>query len=549
MKRWIAVLLALMLMTVTPSALGDAIEKKGCFYASGSKAQVCDIYVPDGEGPFPVIILVHGGGFLFGDSGMPVIQPVIEAAKQRGYALASVDYRKSSEAVFPAALADVKAAVRFVRTAAGRYGFDAERVVLWGESAGAYLAWTFSPVSDLDLNSLNPITNVRTYGSDVQRVMRCTRGYMQTVQACGVAACAEHFPGDGVDGRDQHLHPTYNTLCAKEWYETYGAVYRNLIEGGLLSVMAGHIAAPYVEMELDPQKTPRDCLPASLNPTLLQGVLRDRLGFNGLITTDATIMGGYCMAMPRREALPASVMAGCDMLVFSTDFEEDYSFLMTALEDGRLTQERLDEAVRRILALKARVCGRGTEAQEVPARRWRRECACKAVTLVKAIEPGALPISPRQCPLVRLIVQGRDTICDGSMTEIATAWLEQAGYAVEVYDPYADELHGVPKTRCDRLTLYLSNYEQASNQTVVRAGWCQKHALDIPRFLNEETCVYVSFGNPYLLRDVPRIKTYINAYTATRDTIEVTLEKLSGYGEFTGVSPVNAFCGLIDTKF
>lgn len=140
MKRWMAALLALALATVATSALGDAIEKKGCYYASGSRAQVCDIYVPDGQGPFPVIILVHGGGFLFGDSGMPVIQPVIEAAKQRGYALVSVDYRKSSEAVFPAALGDVKAAVRFVRTAAGRYGFDAERVVLWGESAGAYLA-------------------------------------------------------------------------------------------------------------------------------------------------------------------------------------------------------------------------------------------------------------------------------------------------------------------------------------------------------------------------------------------------------------------------
>lgn len=463
--------------------------------------------------------------------------PLLHAANlEEGGAGAASDATCIGFPMMVAASDDAQAVERFARVCAV-------------EGRRAQVNWTFSPVSDLDLNSLNPITNVRTYGSDVQRVMRCTRGYMQTVQACGVAACAKHFPGDGVDGRDQHLHPTYNTLCAKEWYETYGAVYRNLIEGGLLSVMAGHIAAPYVEMELDPQKTPRDCLPASLNPTLLQGVLRDRLGFNGLITTDATIMGGYCMAMPRREALPASVMAGCDMLVFSTDFEEDYSFLMTALEDGRLTQERLDEAVRRILALKARVCGRGTEAQEVPARRWRRECACKAVTLVEAIEPGALPISPRQYPLVRLIVQGRDTICDGSMTEIATAWLEQAGYAVEVYDPYADELRGVPKTRCDRLTLYLSNYEQASNQTVVRAGWCQKHALDIPRFLNEETCVYVSFGNPYLLRDVPRIKTYINAYTATRDTIEVTLEKLSGYGEFTGVSPVNAFCGLIDTKF
>lgn len=171
------------------------------------------------------------------------------------------------------------------------------------------------------------------------------------------------------------------------------------------------------------------------------------------------------------------------------------------------------------------------------------------MTLVKAIQPDALPISPGKYPLVRLIVQGRDDICDGSMTGIAAAWLERAGYAVEVYDPYADGLHGVAQARRDRLTLYLSNYGQASNQTVVRAGWCKKHALDIPRFLNEETCVYVSFGNPYLLRDVPRVKTYINAYTATRDTIEVTLEKLSGYGGFTGVSPVDAFCGLMDTRF
>lgn len=109
-------------------------------YGDLSASQVLDLHLPAGEGPFPVIVLLHGGGFLFGDQRMPIIQPVIDAAVAKGYAVASVDYRKSSEAIFPAALSDVKAAMRFLRKNAGEYGIDPEQVVLWGESAGAYLA-------------------------------------------------------------------------------------------------------------------------------------------------------------------------------------------------------------------------------------------------------------------------------------------------------------------------------------------------------------------------------------------------------------------------
>lgn len=123
-----------------PDQTGSIDGIKGVAYASGSPAQVCDIYQPEGVDKAPVIVLVHGGGFAFGDQGMELIQPVIKAGLAHGYAVVSVDYRKSSEAVFPAALADVKAAVRFVRANAGEYGFDPDRVAVWGESAGAYLS-------------------------------------------------------------------------------------------------------------------------------------------------------------------------------------------------------------------------------------------------------------------------------------------------------------------------------------------------------------------------------------------------------------------------
>ena len=261
-----------------------------------------------------------------------------------------------------------------------------------GSSIG--INWTFSPVCDLDLNFLNPITNVRTFGSDLSRVEAMTESYVRAVQSCGLAACAKHFPGDGVDYRDQHLHPTVNSLSAEEWYGSYGAVYENLINKGLLSVMTGHIAQPKVALDLNPGLSFEEAmLPASLSRTLLTGVLREKYGFNGLITSDATIMGGYCQAMERRLAIPASIMAGCDMLVFNTDFEEDYQYILDALADGRLSMERLDEAVLRILALKAKVC-RKAENQPVPAALWHEEAAHKGITLVKNTQPEKLPISP-----------------------------------------------------------------------------------------------------------------------------------------------------------
>ncbi|MBO5976618.1 MAG: glycosyl hydrolase family 3 [Oscillospiraceae bacterium] len=408
--------------------------------------------------------------------------------------------------------------------------------------------WSFSPVCDLDLNYANPITNVRSFGSDTDKVMRFSEKYVSTMQSRGMAACAKHFPGDGVDHRDHHLHVTVNSLSADKWYETYGAVYENLIAADLMSVMVGHIAQPNVARDADGSLSDAEAYaPASMSPTLLQKVLRGTLGFNGLITSDATIMGGFCMHKPRGEAIPAAIMAGCDMLVFSTDFEEDYGFVLSALADGSLSRRRLDEAVTRILALKAKVCFAAAEIEKLPAKDWHRECADKAITLVKNKEDGLFPITPERYPRIRLIFLGKDAIPDGSVKAIARAALEKEGFGVELYEPMEDDLHGSGKLSSDRLTLYIANCEQASNQTTVRLNWCPKHALDIPRFLKEEPCVFVSLANPYHLQDVPMIRTYINAYTATETTIKLCIEKLMGRSEFKGLSPVDPFCGLPDT--
>ncbi len=422
-----------------------------------------------------------------------------------------------------------------------------------GQRAG--INWSFSPVCDLDLNYRNPITNVRSYGSDKERVKRNTEIYVRAMQKCGMAACAKHFPGDGVDFRDQHLHPTYNSLSAEEWYASYGMIYENLIKNDLMSIMAGHIVQPNVAKDINPNLTFEDCMPASQSRELLTGVLREKYGFNGVITTDATIMGGYCMAMARRYALPKSIMAGCDMIVFSTNFAEDYDYLLDGVRDGLLTEDRLDEAIERILALKACVCKRngadkkvGFKEESIEALRWHRECADKAVTLVKNRNPQALPVTNEKYDSIRLISLGRDEISEGSIREMAGKLLQKKGFEVEYYNPYEDDLHGCKDLQKSRLMLYLANYEQASNQTEVRIHWCEKHALDIPRFLNEEDCIFVSFSNPYHLQDVPRIKTYINAYTATKCTVEAVIEKILGESRFEGNSPVDAFCGIPDTK-
>ena len=399
--------------------------------------------------------------------------------------------------------------------------------------------WSFSPVVDINYNPQNPITNIRAYSDDPDTVLKHATVFIKTMQDEGMAACCKHFPGDGVDFRDQHLHPTYNTLSVEDWNRTYGRVYKALIDEGVLSIMAGHICQPAVTIEENPSLRPEEVLPATLCPELLQGVLRGKLGFNGLITTDATIMAGYYqIGENRAELLVQSIMAGCDMLLFNDNFYEDYEAVLNAVEKGILSHERLDEAVLRILALKMKVCGRETQ-RKIEPEKWAYECADKAITLVKHTG-NILPIATGKTEEIKICVFGDDGIQGGSLSQIAKDYLNANGYQVTDYDVKKDCSTDVP-------VLILSNYGTGSGKTAVRVFWDRGLPFRSD-FMARENVIYVSFGNPYHLMDVPRVKTYINAYSANRITVEAALCKIIGKSSFTGVSPVDAFCGMIDTK-
>jgi beta-N-acetylhexosaminidase len=416
------------------------------------------------------------------------------------------------------------------------------------EGSEAGINWTFSPVADLDLNFMNPIINVRAFGSDQVYVQNAVNEYIRVVQDGGMAACAKHFPGDGVDFRDQHLHPTYNTLSAQEWYDSYGKIYESMIDQGLLSIMAGHIVQPEVEREINPGLTDAQLLPGSLSRELLTGVLRERFGFNGVIATDATIMGGYNMAMERERALPASIEAGCDMLVFNNHFYEDYQMMIDGLKKNYLSVERLDEAVMRILALKAKVAReQKDEVEELPVKEWVTACADRSVTLVKNTT-GIVPVQKDKYTRVKLICFGEDKTPDGSLKAMVTEALEKEGLNVEEYIPtFKDDLKAVRELDSHTLTVYICNMEAKSNNTAVRIYWFPKHAMQIPRYIEAEDGIFLSFSNPYHLQDIPRIRTYINAYSASQATVDAVIGKMFGRSEFKGISPVDAFCGLMDT--
>ncbi len=458
-----------------------------------------------------------------------------------------------------------------------------------GEEASAVgCNMSFAPIVDLSINWRNPIISNRTWSDQVDTVIQYSKEYMRGIQEFGILATAKHFPGDGVDERDHHLSYASNSMEPKEWDETFGRIYKELSEAGLPAIMAGHIHLPNYEKALHPERTLDEMLPASLNKTLLDELLRGKLGFNGLVVTDASHMVAMTSSMPRKELLPTAIEAGCDLFLFFNDPEEDFRWMKEGYLNGTISEERLQDALRRTLGLKAKLGYHKIKKEDIMLDKENalaqigkpenkaiaKEVSDQAITLVKDKQKNIFPVTPERYKKILLVPVKGYTGGFGAMIsrgqgkahEIVKELLEKRGHVVTIWQSTEEKIMQLPEkeraaaianvyAQKQPISNLTENWDLIINLSSVNAGgttqriiWpASKGTPDAPFYVHEIPTIFVSVQNPFDLADVPQVGTYINTYDSMPETMESLVEKLAGESEFKGVSPVDAYCGLIDT--
>ncbi|MGY0194338.1 glycoside hydrolase family 3 protein [Leptothrix sp. BB-4] len=430
--------------------------------------------------------------------------------------------------------------------------------MLSAELASLGVNWTFSPVLDVNQKFQSAVVGTRSYGSDPALIGELAQLHIEVFQQHGVATTAKHWPGEGFDDRDQHLVTTINPMTVEEWTAVFEPLYARAVEAGVLSVMSAHIAFPdYLRrVGMDAIELYR---PASISRHLNQTLLREQLKFNGLIVSDATLMGGLESWGSRRQWLPEVIENGCDMILFSPSVDTDIETLLDAFRTGVLSQKRIDEALVRVLGLKARMNLHRPRPEAAVDPSLIGSPAHKAVmarlsdlspTLVKDVH-GTVPLDRQK---VRKILMFKEENVhplggDESFRIQLDQLLAAEGFEVHVFDPTSDDL-GI-RLEHD-LILYVFAQESQLMKSRLYIDWVRLHGGTLPgmsRVWWDTPTVFISFGHPYYLYDAPRVPCLINAYTPTPDIQRAVVDKLLGRSRFTGKSPVDAFCGLADAHF
>jgi beta-N-acetylhexosaminidase len=418
--------------------------------------------------------------------------------------------------------------------------------------------WTFSPVLDINEKFQSAVVGTRSYGSDPRRIADLASLHIRVFQHNGIATAAKHWPGEGFDDRDQHLLTTVNPLSMAEWSTLFEPLYTRTIADGVLSIMSAHIAWPaYAEhagetgVEL--------YRPASISRHLNQSLLREQLGFNGLIVSDATLMGGLESWGSRRQWLPEVIENGCDMVLFSPSVGEDIETLLAAVDSSALSLQRIDAALVRVLGLKAKL------KLDRPDTRSRQDMALidspahRAImaqlsdlspTLVKDVR-GTVPLDRQQIRKILVFKEENVNPLGGndSFRIHLDTLLAEEGFEVRVFDPASDTLGLCAE---HDLILYVFAQESQLMKSRLFIDWARLHGGAIPGMARpwwNKPTIFISFGHPYYLYDAPRVPCLVNAYTSTPDMQRAVMDKLLGRSTFTGQSPVDAFCGLPDAHF
>lgn len=403
------------------------------------------------------------------------------------------------------------------------------------------ICWSYGPVADLNINPKNPIINTRSWGDDADRAGDFVEAFVKGMQENGMIATAKHFPGDGVDDRDQHICTTANTLSKEEWMATFGKVWKRLIDGGLRSIMPGHIGLPAYEED-------GKVVPATISKTLLTDLLRGEFGFDGLIVSDGMNMGGLAPYVTTEEGIIKMVQAGCDVLLFA-NFWADISYILDVLEkaidDGDITIERVKESVYRIFKEKQRLglLGEGDKMIYKPCDKAdlerydevKKRIAKNALSIYKN-ELGVLPLDEKK---IKKVISVDVTNSERPVNNLVDEVMRQKGIEVIKYGEYTE--NGlVREAQLPKADVIIVHFYYGSQ-------WCTNHIAPNGVMIR---CVYeylfktnmpvvmVCHGSPYIPFTFPYVKTILNTFSSADVDPNAIYDVLFGKTEAKGVTPV-----------
>lgn len=408
--------------------------------------------------------------------------------------------------------------------------------------------WIFYPVADVNNNPANPIINIRSYGEDPNAVSKMVTSYIRGAQENGVIATAKHFPGHGDVATDSHLALPVLDVPRERFEKLELVPFRAAIAAGVDSIMTTHIYMP----QLEPEKG----VPATLSNAIVTGVLRNELGFKGVVVTDAMTMGGISKYFTPADATLRAVKAGVDVLLFVPSVETTFNTIKNAVQKGDIPQSRIDESVRRILRLKADLDlenpkNRFTNVSDLmekvgtkPHRELAQTVADDAITLVRD-ERHVLPLKPS--PDTRVVqinvLDSRNGWREGVVGRVAAAELPKRF-------PHSVTISIDPESTSGELDMARKMAQLAD--VILVNGYIRvaafKGSIDLaPSELSlindliatKKPLVYSAFGSPYVLLHMPQLPSYIVTYDITPAAEMAAIRAITGEIPFRGHLPVN----------
>jgi len=381
------------------------------------------------------------------------------------------------------------------------------------EARAAGIHWIFAPDADVNSNPANPIINARSFGEDPRSVAEFVAAFVRGAEENGALATAKHFPGHGDTATDSHLDLPRSNADRDRLNRVELVPFRFAIEAGVRSIMTGHISLPVLE--------PDKSIPATLSPRILTTLLRGELGFDGLVITDALDMGGITKGFSPGETAVSAILAGADVLLMPPSPEAAAAALSEAVHSGRVTTDRIDDSVRRVLRAKERLeltpsCS--VDLSAIPATFATREfsqvarrIADEGVTLLRN-DKKVLPLDATRRLRVLLVAVAAD-----ADENAAQVFEDEIRWRVDSLQTLRVDTHFSPAALAKLPSP--GTFDQVIAALFVRVA-DRKNSVALPPeqvklveslFKLSKPVIVAAFGSPYVIERFPSAPVWISA--------------------------------------